>query len=185
MAGTSKHKSKYLNQKGQSSKNISTAEYKDVLKDTLLPEGTRIFGTQGVSTWFLQQDNDPTHRVAKQVVKEWNDNKGSSIQFLPSWPPASLDLSPIESFWGWVKGKVYEKGCKIFDEFQLIVMSVIKNVAKPILRAHFNSMRARLTQVIDLEGAKTSYGHLVYHAVVLPNSTRVRLFLPRHGHLNS
>ena len=156
VAGTSKHKSKYLNQKGQSSKNISTAEYKDVLKDTLLPEGTRIFGTQGVSTWFLQQDNDPTHRVAKQVVKEWSD-KGSSIQILPSWPPSSPDLSPIDNFWGWVKGKVDEKGCKTVDEFQLTVLFVIKNAPKPILRAYFNSMKARLAQAIHLEGAKTSY----------------------------
>ena len=157
VAGTSKHKSKYLNKKGQPSKNISSAEYKDVLKDTLLPEGTRIFGTQGVSTWFLQQDNDPTHRVGEQVVKEWNTKKGSSIQILPSWPPSSPDLSPIENFWGWVKRKADEKGCTNFDDFQLTVLSVIKNVPKPILRAYFNSMKARLAKTIDLEGAKTSY----------------------------
>jgi len=110
VAGTSKHNSKNLTQKGQSSRNISNAEYKDVLKDTLLPEGTRILGTQGVSTWFLQQHNDPTHKVAKQVVLKWHGNKGSSIQILPSWPPSSPDPSPIENFWGWVKGKVDETG---------------------------------------------------------------------------
>ena len=157
VAGTSKHKSKYLNKKGQPSRNISAAEYKDVLKDTLLPEGSRIFGTLGVSTWFLQQDNDPTHKVAEQVVKEWNIKKGSSIMILPFWPPSSPDLSPIENFWGWVKSKVDERGCKTFDEFQLTVMSVIKNVPKPILGAYFNRMKTRLAQTIQLEGAKTSY----------------------------
>jgi hypothetical protein len=157
VAGTSKHNSKYLNKKGQSSKNIRAAEYRDVLKETLLPEGTRIFGTQGVSTWFLQQNNDPTHRVAEQVVKDWNIKKGSSIQILPSWPPSSPDLSPIENFWGWVKRKVDEKGCKTFDEFQFTVLAVIKNVPKPILQAYFNSMKARLYQTLALEGAKTSY----------------------------
>ena len=157
VAGTSKHKSKYLNKKGLPSKNISALEYKDVLKDTLLPEGTRIFGTQGVSTWFLQQDNDPTHRVAEQVVKEWNAHHGSSIQIIASWPPSSPDLSPIENFWGWVKTKVDEKGCKTFDEFKLTVLSVIKNVPKPILTAYFNSMKARLCQTIAQEGGKTAY----------------------------
>ena len=157
VAGTSKHNSMYLNKKGQSSNNISTAEYKHVLKDTLLPEGSRMFGTQGVSTWFLQQDNDPTHRVAEQVIKEWNIAKGSSIQILPSWPPSSPNLSPIDNFWAWVKAKVDEKGCKTFERCQLTVLLIIKNVPKSILRAYFNIMNARMSQTLDLEGAKTSY----------------------------
>ena len=157
VAGNSKHKSSYLNKKGQPSKNISAAEYKAVLKDTRLPEGSRIFGTRGVSTWFLQQDNEPTHKVAEQVVKEWNITKGSSIVILSFWPPSSPHLSPIENVWGWVKRKVHERGCKPSDEFQLTVMSVIKNVPKPILGAYFNSMKTRLAQTIELEGAKTSY----------------------------
>jgi transposase len=66
VAGTSKHKSTYLNKKGQPSKNITSAEYRDVLKQTLLPEGRRIFGGQGLATWYLQQDNDPTHNVAAE-----------------------------------------------------------------------------------------------------------------------
>ena len=139
MAGTSKHKSKYLNQKGQCGRNTSTAEYKDVLKDTLSPEGNPTFGTHGVSTWFLQQDNDSTHWVATQVVKEWNDNKGVSILILPSRPPSSPDPSPIEDFWGSVEGQVDELGCKTFDEFQLTVMPAIKNVPKPTLRAYFKA----------------------------------------------
>ena len=73
------------------------------------------------------------------------------------WPPSSHDLSPIENLWGRVKGKVDKRGCKTFDELQLTVMCVIKNVPKPILRAYSNSMKARLAQAIHPEGAKTSY----------------------------
>jgi len=67
----------------------------------------------------MQQDNDPTHRVAEEMIKDWNIDKGSSIQMLPSWPPSSPKLSPIDNFWSWVKAKNDEKGCKTFDELQL------------------------------------------------------------------
>jgi transposase len=157
VAGTSKHKSTYLNKKGQGSKNITSSEYRDVLKQTLLPEGTRIFGGQGVGTWYLQQDNDPTHKVAAQEVKMWNDKKGASVQLLPFWPPSSPDLSPIENFWGWVKAKINEKGCKDFDEYQRELMAVIKKVPKRILSAYFASMKSRLTQTMQVGGGKTSY----------------------------
>ena len=157
VAGTSKHKSTYLNKKGQGSKNITSSEYRDVLKHTLLPEGTRLFGGQGVGTWYLQQDNDPTHSVAAQEVKEWNARKGAGVQLLPSWPPNSPDLSPIENFWGWVKAKMNKKGCKNFDEFQHELMAVMKLVPKRILTAYFKSMKSRLVETMQLEGGKTSY----------------------------
>jgi len=68
----------------------------------------------------MQQDNDPTHWVAEEMIKEWYVGKVSSVQMLPCWPPSSPELSPIDSFWGWVKAKVDETTCKTFDEFQLI-----------------------------------------------------------------
>ena len=157
VAGTSKHKSTYLNKKGQGSKNITSSEYRDVLTHTLLPEATRIFGGQGVSTWYLQQDNDPTHNVAAEEVKKWNARKGASVQLLPSWPPNSPDLSPIENFWGWVKAKINEKGCKDFEEFQRELLAVIKTVPKRILNAYFASMKSRLSKTMQLDGGKTSY----------------------------
>ena len=157
VAGTSKHKSTYTNKKGQGSKNITSSEYRDVLKRTLLPEGRRIFGGQGLATWYLQQDNDPTHRVAAEEIEEWNAREGASVQLLPDWPPSSPDLSPIENFWGWVKARMNEKGCKDFDEFQTELLIVIKEVPKRILNAYFESMKARLTKTMQLDGGKTSY----------------------------
>ena len=58
VAGTSKHESTYKNKKGKGARNITSSEYGNVVKATLLPEGRRIFSIQGVSTWLLQQDND-------------------------------------------------------------------------------------------------------------------------------
>ena len=105
----------------------------------------------------MQQDNDPTHWVAKKLIKEWCVVKVSSVQMLPSWPPSSPKLSPIDNFWGWVNAKVDETGCKSFGEFQLTAQSTTKNVPKYILRAYFNSMKAKMAQNLDLEGAKMSY----------------------------
>jgi hypothetical protein len=98
VAGTSKHKSVFKNKKGDPSKNITSAEYKEVVQNTFLPEGKRLFSTQGIATWVLQQDNDPTHKVASEVVREWNSKHASSIILLPNWPPSSPDLSPIDNF---------------------------------------------------------------------------------------
>ena len=77
VAGTSKHESTYKNKKGKGARNITSSEYGNVVKATLLPEGRRIFSTQGVSTWLLQQDNDPTHKAAIPVVEGWNAQHAS------------------------------------------------------------------------------------------------------------
>jgi transposase len=43
VAGSSKNKTTYKNKQGASARNITAAEYKNVLESTLLPEGTRLF----------------------------------------------------------------------------------------------------------------------------------------------
>jgi hypothetical protein len=157
VAGTTSHKSLYLNQKGQPSKNITKAEYTDVLQKHLLPAGNRIFRSQGISTWTFQQDNDPSHRCAAEVVAEWNERHNSSIQLLPNWPPNSPDLNPIENFWGWVQAKVDRLGCKTISEFKLAVNAAIKEVPKDILSNYFSSMKRRMQKNIELGGGKTKY----------------------------
>ena len=49
VAGTSKQKSQYYNQKGKESKNITKQEYRDVLVKTLLPAGQRLLGGRGTA----------------------------------------------------------------------------------------------------------------------------------------
>lgn len=157
VAGTTKHKSTYKNKKGDPSRNITSSEYTDVVEKTFLPEGKRLFSTQGIASWVLQQDNDPTHRVAADVVSKWNEKNSSSIALLPNWPPSSPDLSPIENLWAWVQRRVNEKGCKSFQDFEATVMSEMKNVPQKVLLAYFDSMRKRMEKTIALEGDKTGY----------------------------
>jgi hypothetical protein len=156
VAGTSQHKSSFKNKKGGPAKNITSEEYKAVMEYTLLPDGTRIFGSQGVTSWTFQQDNDPTHKAGLQVVKDYTRNKGSSIAVM-AWPPNSPDLSPIENVWGYVDGKVQAKGCSSFAEFKAAVLDELKNVPKDMLRKLCASMKGRVDMVLKSEGGKTKY----------------------------
>ena len=139
VTGTSKHKSPYINKKGATAKNITSAEYADVVKHT-----------------FLQQDNDPTHRVAPAIVNEWSKQHSATVTVLPNWPPNSPDLNLIENCWSFVQARVNEQGCKTFAQFKKAVLFEITHIPKSMLGNLFNSMPKRVAKVIDLEGDKLS-----------------------------
>jgi len=157
VAGTSKMASKFKNQKGQTSRNITAHEYQQVVLKTLLPEGKRIFSSQGISNWFLQQDNYPTHKkAATSALQAWNTHK-AAVTILHAWPPNSPDLSPIENIWGWAQQKVDAAGCKTFDEFKATVLKTLQSVPKQMITNLFASMKGRLDDCIASGGAKTTY----------------------------
>jgi hypothetical protein len=157
VAGSSKHPTKHVNKKGMPAKNITAAEYREVLTKTLLPAGQRLFSAQGISTWYLQQDNDPTHGCAQQVVRDWNEKKGSSVQLLPNWPPNSPDLNIIENVWAWVQAEVNKKGCATFDEFKDEVIATVSKVPKPMVTNLYKSLEKRMALVLENEGKATGY----------------------------
>ena len=157
VAGTSKHKSTHTNKKGEAARNITASEYKDVLMHTLLPKGSQLFGGKGVDCWVLQQDNDPTHRAAKQIVKHYSKQHGKGVQVLEGWPPNSPDLNPIENVWSWVEAEVHKKGCKTFEAFKQAVLDTIQAVPKAMLANLYASMPKRMAKVIERDGDKTGY----------------------------
>jgi len=157
VAGTSKHKTTFKNKEGDTASNITAAEYQHVMTVTLLPEGKRVFSTQGISSWVFQQDNDPAHKRAAEHVQQWNTQHSSSISLLPSWPPNSPDLNPIENVWGYVQARVDALGCKTFEEFKQAVFDEFKAVPHSMLKALCDSMPKRLAQVLELQGDKTKY----------------------------
>ncbi len=157
VAGTSKHKSTYFNQQGKVSRNITSSEYKDVLLTTLLPEGRRLFSAAGIASWVLQQDNDPSHKVASTAIYEWNSKHASSIALLGKWPPNSPDLNPIENVWSYVQAKVNSQGCKTFEEFKAAVTQQFKCVPKAMLENLIESMGSRTALAIQAGGDKTPY----------------------------
>lgn len=154
VAGTSKHKSTFSNKKGETSRNITAAEYETVLNDTFLPGGDMIFSANGISHWVLQQDNDPTHRAAPAVVKSWGSKHTSSPTVLPNWPPSSPDLNLIENCWAWVQRRVDAQGHKTFEDFMAAVKFEVENIPLSMLRNLYKSMPRRVAQVLDLDGER-------------------------------
>lgn len=158
VAGTSKHKHPYTNKKGQAAKNITSSEYKAVLMSTFLPSGQHLFGeVGGVMCWVLQQDGDPTHKVANDVVAQWSKANACTVQVLPNWPPNSPDLNPIENVWAFVQARVDKMGCASFDEFKAAVIYELKHLPKHTLANLFKSMPNRMAEVIASDGGKTGY----------------------------
>jgi DDE superfamily endonuclease len=157
VAGSSKHKTMHTNLKGAPAKNITKAEFKKVLKETLLKEGKRIFSAQGISSWVLQLDGDKAHGNVGEVVREWNQEKGASVSVLSDWPPNSPDLNPIENIWSWTQQQVNKKGCKTFEEFEKEVKWQLSHVPETHLRHHYNSMSKRLKDVLVAKGGYISY----------------------------
>jgi transposase len=159
VAGTTNHTSTFTNKQGKQAKNITSGEYHHVVLNHLLPEGKRIFSAAGISKWYLQQDNDPSHKKASAVaLMEWTKKMpGSVVEVLPNWPPNSPDLNPIENIWAWVQSQVNQKGCKDFAEFSAQVHHTFKNIPKEMLDNLFKSMKTRVKLCLEREGEKTKY----------------------------
>lgn len=158
VAGTTGMRSAFITKRGQPSKSITGSEYKFVLEHTLLPDGARIFSGHGISTWHLQQDNDPAHvRAAPDVVASYNNKRGTHISLLQHWPPNSPDLSPIENVWAYVQAKVNARGCKTFLEFQQAVLDEVQGVPSKMLSNLYSSMPRRMAQCLEAQGGKLKY----------------------------
>lgn len=157
VAGTTGYKSQHHNKQGQAARNITASEYKEVLCSTILPEGVKLFNNIGVSVWWMQQDNDPSHKEAAKIIRDYNKSKGTNIRLLPDWPPSSPDLNLIENVWAYVQARVNEKGCTTFEEFKAEVKAQFKAVPRHMLSNLYASMPKRIQKVIDLQGGKTRY----------------------------
>jgi DDE superfamily endonuclease len=157
VAGTSKHSSPFTTKQGKPARNITAGEYREVLHQTLLPEGCKLMGGALGSSWVFQQDNDPTHRAAPQVVQAYNKAHGSSIKVLPNWPPSSPDLNPIENVWAIVQARVNKRGPQTFEDFKAAVIQELKGLSQQTINNLYASMKGRIDAVLSKGGDRTGY----------------------------
>lgn len=158
VTGTTGLRTEFRNLRGQAAKNIACAEYKSVLERTFIPEGRRIFSGQGLAVWTLQQDNDPAHSRAGDVLNAHrNDMRGSVVNLLSSWPGNSPDLSPIENVWAYVDAQENEQGCRTFQEYKAAVDFHFQSIPRDKCIHLFDSVPRRLQHCVELGGATTKY----------------------------
>jgi len=144
VAGTTGYTSPYTNKKGAQSRNITAMQYKDVVAQTLLPEGRRIFLSQGITSWVLQQDNDKAHKVAVNVVEQFNKKNQTNVSVLPGWPPCSPDLSLIETVWAYLDARMASLGCKDFTAYKAALVREFKGVSRVYCQRLYAGMSRRL-----------------------------------------
>jgi hypothetical protein len=158
VTGTSGQPSQYTNKQGQPARNITTAEYHDVLTKTLLPEGSKLIRKGGVSTpWTFQQDNDPTHKRATAVIQQFSNQHTTPVQLLQPWPGNSPDLSPIENVWSYVDRKLKARVINNLQEFKTAVQEELANLPSEYISSLFNSMPRRMKAVIQEGGGRIDY----------------------------
>lgn len=157
VTGTTGLKTDFKTVAGNSSRNITKHEYRHVGGGTLLPEGKRLFGQKGITSWDLQQDGDPTHTAIQPVIQEFNTSSGNTVTLVKDWPPHSPDLSPIENVWGWVDAQVAKKGCKTFQEFKEEIQKTFKNIPIDMCERLMDSIPKRLARVVETNGGHAGY----------------------------
>jgi len=158
VTGTTGMTTTFKNQKGVTARNITISEYEHVVATTLLPEGARLFGNQGISAWVLQQDNDPTHKKGSQrALDKYKAKFKNPPKILLDWPPNSPDLSPIENAWGIVQAKLDARGCKSFEEFKVALIEEWNKMEKSTYTKLMGSLKGRIVKCIEKEGEKFGY----------------------------
>ena len=105
----------------------------------------------------MQQDNDPCHNVASQIVQDWNAANRSNVQVLLDWPHSSPYINIIENVWALVQRQVNSLGCKAFGEFKEVVMESFVGLPSEIVANSYNSMAERMEAVLEREGSYTKY----------------------------
>lgn len=156
VTGTTGSKSNYFNKKGKEARNITASEYSDVLTKGLLPSALTIFRNRGSNSFVLMQDNDPTHKVASEVLKHFNRKHNCNITLLKH-PPNSPDLNPIENVWAYVQRRVDLRGCDTFEEFKAAVREELRNIPAKMLKNLVRSMNRRLDACEEAKGQRTKY----------------------------
>ncbi len=111
-----------------------------------------------MSSWVLQQDNDPAHFKAGNIISDRNNRQmGSRMELLPDLPGNSPDLSPIDNLWAFVDAEVAKKGCKTFEEFKAAVNLTFETIPRSMRQKLIATIPKRVTKCVDHEGAKTGY----------------------------
>jgi len=152
VAGSSTHSGGFETQAGTKARGITKAEYRVVVRETFLPEGTRLLAPTRRSRWVLQQDGDPTHSVAAEELSKRQVKAVRAATVLEGWPAQSPDLNPIENLWAAVDRVVKAKGCKSIQEFERAIEGELAALTPEACARYIQDMPRRIKEVIARGG---------------------------------
>jgi len=120
--------------------------YINILKENLQKSAEKM----GMTTFVLQQDNDPKHKC-RVATEFFNDNNINLLE----WPAQSPDLNPIEHLWSILDQKVRRSYKSKKVTFMEELRKQWELLPKSLLNALVESMLNRLQEVIDNKGGAT------------------------------
>ena len=89
--------------------------------------------------WWIVMDNDPKH-TSKRIQIFSIENVQNK---LPCWPSQSLDLTPIENLFAWMKSELLKIGPKTIFEYKESLEEIWENIQPEFLRPFCDSMTHR------------------------------------------
>lgn len=152
VTGTTGHNKQYYNSKGLLS-GVGAEEFQEVLGSKLVPEAKQIFAAAGVREWSVLMDNASAHtaKSTKQYIRSNN------ISVVPSWPPNSPDLNPIENAWAWCKRRVYSKHHNNLQELWGAVQEAWDALPISQCKNLMTSLATRKAKCLQVNGGYTGY----------------------------
>ena len=127
---------------------MNSQGYCDIIRDMFIPFVTRT----RTRRFFLQQDNAPAH-VSKHTREFFDTNKVKTFE----WPANSPDLNPIENIWSILKRNVSERTPANLTELSQVASEEWLKISTETIRKTILTMKKRILQVIERNGAKCDY----------------------------
>ena len=125
---------------------VTADSYQETLKTHLLPllRGRKL---------VFQQDNAPAHRA--KTTQEFATLH--AIDILPSWPPNSPDLNPIENLWAMVKKRIRIATTASAAELQRVIEEKWHSIPQRVVDTLVESFPRRLELCLEKEGGWIGY----------------------------
>lgn len=131
------------------SSRMNSKDYIQVLNSCLVP----FIHKYPRKKFIFQQDNAAIHTSTE--TKKWLESQNINLL---NWPARSPDYNPVENLWGIiVRQNANNKQYSTVNELKIAISEAWENISATTLKNLVNSMKNRIFQMINKNGAVTDY----------------------------
>jgi DDE superfamily endonuclease/Winged helix-turn helix len=138
---------------GEKITTVRSAEYQEIMGQSLLPDADELFAVAGVDSYQVLQDNAPPH--TSHSSKRWL--RANDVKLIEHWPASSPDLNPIENVWAYLKRRLYRRSISTVEQLKAALLEEWDALPEEMLTNAMLSMPRRLQAVLDRNGGYTGY----------------------------